>query len=140
MTVEQTVLTLPPYPRGYHLITEVVERQLSSAARVNRGIAHIMIMHTSAGLTLNENADPDVRDDFRTIFDQLVPDGDSRYIHTIEGTDDMAAHLKSTITGASVTVPMRDGRFFLGQWQGLYLCEFRNQGGPRRIAITILGE
>lgn len=98
-----------------------------------------MILHTSAGLTINENADPDVRVDFETIFNKLVPEGDPDYIHTMEGRDDMPAHVKAALVGSNLTVPVRGGRLLLGTWQGLYLCEFRNNGGARRVAVTVMG-
>ena len=135
----QRVLSLQPRTRGFHLVTRDIEGALPELASVECGLAHIMILHTSAGLSLNENADPDVRIDMGTIFDALVPEGDPAYVHTIEGPDDMAAHGKSTLTGSSVTIPVRAGRFLLGTWQGIYLCEFRNAGGSRRVAITVMG-
>jgi secondary thiamine-phosphate synthase enzyme len=105
---------------------------------VEQGLAHVMILHTSAGLTLNENADPDVRTDFGTIFDRLVPENQPEYVHTMEGPDDMPAHAKSSLVGSSITVPVRNGRFLLGTWQGIYLCEFRNRAAGRRLAVTVL--
>lgn len=139
-TILQEFVTLSPRPRGFHLVTREVERVIPDLARISRGLAHILILHTSAGLTLNENADPDVRTDFAGIFDRLVPERHPSYVHTLEGSDDMPAHAKSTLTGASLLVPVRDGRFVLGTWQGIYLCEFRNHGGSRRLAITVIGE
>lgn len=139
MKVVQKVLSLAPRSRGYHIITAEVLQGIPEVGDISQGIAHLLLLHTSAGLTLNENADPDVRTDFRTMVDAMVPDGDSRYIHTIEGPDDMAAHIKTTLTGASLAVPVRHGTFLLGRWQGIYLCEFRNHGGPRQLAVTILG-
>ena len=136
----QHVVTLQERRRGFHLITRDVESQIPELASVERGLAHVMIMHTSAGLTLNENADPDVRTDMGTIFDSLVPEGRPEYVHTIEGPDDMPAHAKAALVGSSVTIPVRNGRFLLGTWQGLYLCEFRNRGGARRLAVTILAD
>ncbi|HKK47447.1 MAG TPA: secondary thiamine-phosphate synthase enzyme YjbQ [Alkalispirochaeta sp.] len=135
----QRVISLRERSRGFHLVTEEVESATPELASVDQGLAHIMIMHTSAGLTLNENADPDVRTDFETIFDALVPEKRPEYVHTIEGPDDMPAHAKAALVGSSLTLPIRNGRFLLGTWQGIYLCEFRNHGGARRIAVTILG-
>lgn len=136
----QHVIALRPRPRGFHLVTREIESGIAELGSVQKGLAHVMILHTSAGLTLNENADPDVRADFATIFDHLVPEGRPEYVHTYEGADDMPAHAKSALIGASVTIPVRSGRFLLGTWQGIYLCEFRNRGGERRIAVTIFGE
>lgn len=121
-------------------MTSEVEAALPELADVDVGIAHIMILHTSAGLTLNENADPDVRTDFATIFDGLVQEGRREYVHTIEGPDDMPAHAKASLVGSSLVLPVQGGRFLLGTWQGIYLCEFRNHGGSRQIAVTVLGD
>ena len=140
MIALQEFVVLPPKPRGFHLVTEEVERSLPGLKDVPRGLAHVMILHTSAGLTLNENADPDVRVDLGGIFDRLVPENHPSYIHTLEGPDDMPAHAKATITGASVLVPIRDGRFVLGTWQGIYLSEFRNRAGSRRLVVTVLAD
>jgi secondary thiamine-phosphate synthase enzyme len=134
----QHVLTLTGRPRGFHLITDEIAQSIPELHTVEKGLAHIMILHTSAGLTLNENADPDVRTDFATIFDSLVPEDRPEYVHTYEGSDDMPAHAKTALAGTSVTVPVRNGRFLLGTWQGVYLCEFRNRGGSRRLAVTIV--
>lgn len=139
MNVYQSFITLQPRSQGFHLITQEVVRGTGDLERINAGLAHVMILHTSAGLTLNENADPDVRTDFSTIFDTLVPENDPSYVHTLEGPDDMPAHAKSTITGSSVIIPVREGRFVLGTWQGIYLCEFRSHGGSRRLVVTLMG-
>ncbi len=136
----QKVVSLSPRPRGFHLITREIEEAIPELASIETGIAHVMILHTSAGLTLNENADPDVRTDFETIFNRLVPENQRDYVHTIEGPDDMPAHVKASIVGSSVSIPVRGGRFLLGTWQGVYLCEFRNRGGSRRLAITVLSD
>ena len=104
------------------------------------GIATVFMQHTSASLTLNENASPDVREDFRTWFDRAVPDGADYFLHTLEGADDMPAHLKTTLTGSSLVIPVSEGRLALGTWQGIYLCEHRNNGGPRRVLVTAVGE
>lgn len=131
-------IQLPAYRRGYHLVTTEIQRQLPQLPR--HGILVLFIKHTSAALTLNENADPDVRRDFAAFFDRAVPENAPYFIHTLEGSDDMPAHLKASLLGASVTIPIREGRLNLGTWQGIYLCEFRNEGGPRKISVTILGE
>lgn len=134
--VRQINITLPNYPRGFHLVTQQLIDQLGDLP--NAGILHIIILHTSAGLTINENADPTVRVDFETILNQLVPEGSQQYIHTTEGLDDMPAHVKSSLVGHSVTIPISSGRLNLGIWQGVYLCEFRNAGGRRKLVATII--
>lgn len=133
--VRQINILLPSYPRGFHLITHLIEDQLDDLPQT--GLLHLFIQHTSAGLTINENADPTVRVDFETIFNQLVPEGSRHYIHTFEGPDDMPAHIKSSLAGQSVTIPITNGRLNLGTWQGIYLCEFRNHGGRRRLITSI---
>lgn len=129
-------IRLPRYPRGFHLITSEIVSQLP--ALPESGILLVFIKHTSAALTLNENADPDVRTDFETFFNRLVPDGSSYFVHTLEGADDMPAHIKASLLGASVTIPIQNHRLNLGTWQGIYLCEFRNEGGSRQLSLTIL--
>lgn len=137
----QKEITLKSRPRGFHLITNEILQQLPELKNISRGIAHIFIQHTSASLTINENADPTVRSDMETFFNRAVPESDMRYYeHTLEGTDDMTSHIKSSILGSSVTVPVTGGQFNLGTWQGIYLCEHRNYGGARRIVVTITGE
>jgi secondary thiamine-phosphate synthase enzyme len=131
----QKILHLPPYPRGFHLITHLVEE--AAGELPDTGIMHVLIQHTSAGLTLNENADPSVRDDFESFLNQLVPENHPLYSHILEGSDDMPAHLKASLVGNSVQIPITNGRLNLGTWQGIYLCEFRNRGGARRLVITI---
>ena len=132
----QQLLTLPPYPRGFHLITrEVVD---AAGKLPEAGIMHIHIQHTSAGLTINENADASVRYDFETFFNHLVPENHPLYSHTYEGADDMPAHLKASLMGSSLSIPISKGRLNLGTWQGIYLCEFRNHGGGRRLVISII--
>ena len=133
--VIQKSITLSPVRRGFHLITRKVEdavKQLPDA-----GIMHVLIQHTSASLTINENADPSVRDDFESFIDHLVPENHPLYSHIFEGADDMPAHLKASLMGSSVTIPITNGRLNLGTWQGIYLCEFRNHGGSRRLVITV---
>ncbi len=122
--------------RGFHLITDEVTGNL--APLPENGILHLFIKHTSAGLTINENADPDVRTDMESVFNHLVPERAPYYVHTIEGDDDMPAHAKSSLAGVSVTVPITRHRLNLGTWQGIYLCEFRNHGGERRVVATVL--
>ena len=134
---EQVTFHLPPYPRGFHLVTHHVEAALPELPVV--GLLHLFVQHTSAGLTLNENTDPTVRSDFASSFDELVPESAPYYEHTLEGPDDMPAHIKASLVGSSVCLPITQGRLGLGTWQGIYLCEFRNRGGARRLAATILG-
>lgn len=133
--IQQFEITLPSFRRGYHLITHLIEDQLNELPA--KGILNIFIQHTSAGLTINENADPTVRTDFETVFNKIVPEGDSDYIHTFEGKDDMPAHIKSSLVGQSVTIPITNHQLNLGTWQGIYLCEFRDHGGRRRLVMTI---
>lgn len=136
----QHTLTLPERRRGFHLITREVAGAVPELARTRAGLLHVFIQHTSASLTLNENASPDVRRDFETYFDHAVPDGWEPFTHTLEGPDDMAAHIKASLLGPSLTLPVRDGRLALGTWQGVYLCEHRDHGGPRRLVLTLTGE
>jgi secondary thiamine-phosphate synthase enzyme len=136
----QEEVRLEPRPRGFHLVTREVERGVPGLRRIAVGIAHVFIQHTSASLTLNENASPDVRRDFATWFDRAVPDGASYWTHTVEGADDMPAHVKASLLGASLTLPVRDGSFAVGTWQGIYLCEHRDSGGARRLTVTAFGE
>ena len=136
--IQQTEFVLRPRARGFHLITGEVAAHLPNLPRV--GLVNLFIQHTSAALSVNENCDPDVRGDREKIFNNLVKERESWYDHTLEGWDDMPAHAKSTIVGASLTIPITDGRFNLGTWQGIYLCEFRNHGGGRHIVATVIGE
>ena len=136
--IDQIEFSLRPQPRGIHLSTAEIIRRLPDLPR--KGLLNLLIKHTSAALALNENADPDVRRDLATIFDRLVPEDAPYYLHTDEGPDDMPAHAKSVIVGPSLTIPITGGRLNLGTWQGIYLCEFRNHGGPRKIVATIIGE
>lgn len=133
--VYQTEIALRGYPRGFHLITRDILDAIGELPK--NGVLHIFIKHTSAGLTINENADPTVRQDFESSFNELVREDESYYIHTLEGSDDMPAHIKSTLVGSSLSVPITDGRLNLGTWQGIYLCEFRNHGGSRKLVVTI---
>ncbi len=134
--IRQQELILRGYSRGFHLITPLIEQELKKLPEA--GLLHILVKHTSAGICLNENADPSVRTDFRSFFDGLVPENQSYYTHTLEGSDDMPAHLKSALVGASLSIPITQGRLNLGTWQGIYFCEFRNSGGPRNLILTIV--
>ena len=133
--IQQTQLRLPSFTRGFHLITQYILSELGTLPK--EGILHIFIKHTSAGLTINENADPSVRADFEGAFNRLAPENHPDYTHTFEGSDDMPAHIKSTLAGASVSMPITDHRLNLGTWQGIYLCEFRNHGGSRNLVLTV---
>jgi len=139
MQIVQSTLRLAPKRRGVHLITDEVMAQLPEIARFERGLLHLFLQHTSAALSLNENADPDVRRDTETFMRRLIPDGDPLFSHTLEGPDDMPAHLKSMLFGAQLTLPVTDGRLALGTWQGIYLVEARKHGGSRRIVATLTG-
>lgn len=134
--VSQNNLTLPAKSKGFHLITSDVLKALNTLPRT--GILHIHILHTSAGLAINENADATVRKDMDKAFDVLAPENQPFYQHTVEGPDDMPAHIKSVLTGSSVTIPITDGKLNLGTWQGIYLCEFRDEAPARKIVMTIL--
>ena len=136
LSANQIEITLPPFPRGCHLITHLIEKRLPKLPKF--GLLHIFLKHTSAGLTLNENADPTVRFDMESIMNRIVPEK-QQYEHDYEGADDMPAHAKSSLVGASLMIPISDGRLNIGTWQGVYLCEFRNRGGSRKIVITVLG-
>ena len=140
MKIFQQTLTLRERSRGFHLITRDIEHVVSKMEPVKAGICQVFIQHTSASLTINENADPTVRKDFETYFNKAVPENDPDYRHNSEGADDMPAHLKAAMLGSSVTVPITNGRFALGTWQGIYLCEHRNRGGERDVVITVWGE
>ena len=135
--VLQREFTLRPRSRGFHLVTDEIVRNLPPLPEA--GLLHLFIRHTSAGLSINENADPDVRTDLSAIFDRLVRERESYYVHTLEGDDDMPAHAKSTLTGVGLTIPIVGGRPGLGTWQGIYLCEFRNRAAGRRIVATVVG-
>jgi secondary thiamine-phosphate synthase enzyme len=133
--IQQINISLKPYPRGIHLVTSDIVKQLPDLPEL--GILHLFIQHTSAGLTINENADPTVRDDFNEFFNKLVLENQPWYKHTFEGPDDLPAHIKASIVGFSVTIPITKKRLNMGTWQGVYLCEFRNRGGSRNIVATI---
>lgn len=132
----QTEIQLRPRPRGFHLITDEIIRRLPELPPT--GMLNLFVKHTSCGLCINENADPDVRHDLGNIFDRLVPENQAYYTHTLEGSDDMPSHAKSVMSGVSLNIPITDGRLNLGIWQGVYLCEYRNRGGSRRIVATII--
>jgi secondary thiamine-phosphate synthase enzyme len=136
----QKEITLEARPRGFHLVTSEILRQLPELRAVKVGLMNLFIQHTSASLTLNENADPSVRRDFESYFNRAVPENEPYFEHQDEGPDDMPAHLKSSILGASLTLPITNGNPRLGTWQGIYLCEHRDYGGNRRIVVTIQGE
>jgi len=136
----QKTLQLPAFKRGFHLVTDEIEQQIPELERLSVGILHLFIQHTSASLTINENADPTVRSDLEAHFNQSVPENAPYYQHTYEGADDMPAHIKCSTLGCSVSVPITEGRLALGMWQGIYLAEHRNHGGKRRIVATIQGE
>ena len=133
--IKQTEFRLKPFPRGFHLITREVKGFLPELPAV--GFLHLFIKHTSAGLTINENADPTVRIDFESVFNHIVPERLPFLKHTFEGPDDMPAHIKSSMVGNSISIPITEGRLNLGTWQGIYLCEFRNHGGSRKLVATV---
>jgi secondary thiamine-phosphate synthase enzyme len=140
MRFHQTVIRLKARPRGYHLVTSEVVAALPELGRMKLGCLHLFLQHTSASLFINENADPDVRADFERWSDQLAPEGARYFEHTAEGPDDMPAHIKSSVFGISLTLPVRDGRLALGTWQGVYLGEHRDHGGARSVVVTLWGE
>jgi len=140
MKLYQQSLLLNPKKRGFHLITNDILQAFPKIREIKAGICQIFIQHTSASLTINENADPTVRKDFEMFFNKAVPENDSDYQHDYEGSDDMPAHLKASILGCSVMIPIRNGKFALGIWQGIYLCEHRDFGGERSLMITAWGE
>jgi secondary thiamine-phosphate synthase enzyme len=135
----QREITLEPRERGFHLVTREVLGRLPELARIDTGLLHLLIRHTSASLTLNENASPDVRRDFETWFNEAVPERASYWTHTLEGSDDMPAHIKAAVLGPSLTLPITGGRLALGTWQGIYLCEHRDRGGSRSLLATVWG-
>ena len=136
----QKEISISPKPRGFHLITNDIINNISVMSTVKNGILNLFIKHTSASLTINENADTTVRSDFESHFNYLVPEKQGYYSHTMEGPDDMPAHLKSSILGSSIDIPITNGNLNLGTWQGIYLCEHRNRGGSRKIVATINGD
>ncbi|MDT8402451.1 MAG: secondary thiamine-phosphate synthase enzyme YjbQ [Bacteroidales bacterium] len=134
--ITQIEIRLSGYSRGFHLITDLIEQKLPDLPET--GLLHLLIKHTSAGLTLNENADPSVRDDFESFINKLIPEDHPVYTHVFEGSDDIPAHIKSSLFGAELTIPITKHRLNLGTWQGIYLCEFRNRGGSRNILATVV--
>ena len=139
MKTIQREFRLPAMPRGFHLVTRLIEKEVPEMMEIEHGLLHVFIQHTTAILTGNENADPTVLEDFESQFDRAVPENAPFYRHTAEGPDDMPAHIKASLMGASVTVPITSGRLNLGTWQGIYLCEHRDRGGPRRLVVTAIG-
>jgi secondary thiamine-phosphate synthase enzyme len=135
----QREITLRPRPRGFHLVTGEIEEAMPELRELRVGLAHLFLLHTSASLTLNENASPDVRRDFETWFDEAVPEH-GPWTHTVEGPDDMPAHIKASLLGPALSLPVSRGRLALGTWQGVYLCEHRDRGGPRTVLATLWGE
>ncbi|MDX1671465.1 MAG: secondary thiamine-phosphate synthase enzyme YjbQ [Balneolaceae bacterium] len=135
----QIEITLAPKSRGYHLITEEIRSAVSEIEQIEVGIAHIFIKHTSASITINENADPSVRRDFETHFKRMVPEDTSMYEHTLEGPDDMTSHIKSSLLGSSLSIPISGGRLSLGTWQGIILCEHRDASKRRTLIVTLMG-
>ncbi|MEK6480898.1 secondary thiamine-phosphate synthase enzyme YjbQ [Catalinimonas sp. 4WD22] len=140
MQIFQKEIRLPSYPRGFHIITHQVEKEFEEIKKIQQGLLHVFIQHTSASLTINENADPTVREDFESHMNKMVPENAPYYEHTLEGPDDMPAHIKGSLMGSSVTIPISGGRLNLGTWQGIYLCEHRNRGGNRRLVLTAYGQ
>lgn len=140
MSVYQKEFSLKPRPRGFHIITDEVLQHIPELKNFKQGIANIFIKHTSASLSINENADPSVRTDMETHFNIMVPEDADHYEHTFEGPDDMTSHIKTSIIGSSLSIPVTNGKLNLGTWQGIYLCEHRNNGGSRKLVITIIGE
>lgn len=136
----QKEIRMSAKPRGFHKITREIEEQVPELSSYSVGTAHIFIKHTSASLTINENADPDVRLDMESYFNKIIPENAPYFRHTTEGSEDMPAHIKSVILGSSLTIPIKNGRLNLGTWQGIYLCEHRNYGGARNIVVTLNGE
>jgi len=140
MEWEQTDISIPSLGRGFHLITDDIINQIPQIAKYEIGLLHLFLMHTSASLTINENADPTVRDDLESHFNILAPEQQSYYKHTFEGADDMPAHIKSSMIGNSLTIPIRKGDLALGVWQGIYLCEHRDANQNRKIVLTLCGQ
>lgn len=139
MKTFQREISLPAFPRGFHLVTQLIEKETPEIGQIDVGVLHVFIKHTSASLTLNENADPTVLEDFEAHFNRAVPEKAPFYRHTAEGPDDMPAHIKASTMGSSVTIPITSGRLNLGTWQGIYLCEHRDRGGQRRLVVTAMG-
>jgi secondary thiamine-phosphate synthase enzyme len=139
MIFEQKELQLEPFKRGFHLITELILNQFPEIKKIEKGILKVFIKHTSASVSINENADPTVRSDFESHFNIMVPENASYYTHIYEGSDDMPAHIKASLLGSSIEVPITDGKLNMGIWQGIYLCEHRNFGGSRKLILSAFG-
>jgi secondary thiamine-phosphate synthase enzyme len=139
MEIFQKEFYLKARPKGFHLVTNEILQELPELKKFSSGIANFFIKHTSASLTINENADPDVRQDMRSFTDKMVPENLPYFVHTMEGPDDMPAHIKSSLFGSSINIPLTNGNLNLGTWQGIYLCEHRNNGGKRKIVVTTIG-
>ena len=140
MTIQQIRISLKRKPRGFHLVTDEIVDQIPGLEKIRVGLVHLLLQHTSAALTLNENADPAVRRDFESHFQRLVPEDPSLYEHLDEGIDDAASHLKASLLGATLSLPVSEGRLALGTWQGIYLCEHRHRAAGRQLVATVLGE
>ena len=139
MIFEQQELQLQPYNRGFHLITEIIKNRMPAYKNISKGFLKVFIKHTSASLTINENADATVRADFEKHFNVMIPENAAYYVHTYEGSDDMPAHIKSSVLGSSIEIPITNGKLNLGIWQGIYLCEHRNNGGARNLVVSFFG-
>ena len=140
MIWDQSLIELAPLPRGFHLVTNEIVAQAPDMTNCEVGLLHLFIQHTSASLAVNENADPDVRGDLERHFNVMVPENAPYYEHTLEGPDDMPAHIKAALLGSGLTIPIREGRLVLGTWQGIYLCEHRDHGGARKVVVTAFGD
>ncbi|MEO2062030.1 MAG: secondary thiamine-phosphate synthase enzyme YjbQ [Christiangramia sp.] len=140
MKIFQKEIRLKARPRGFHLVTEEIVSQFSEISKIEAGFLQVFIKHTSASLTINENADPSVREDFESHFNKMVPENQPYYKHTLEGPDDMPAHIKTALTGISLQIPITNGKLNLGTWQGIYLCEHRDHGGARKLVLTAYGK
>ncbi len=140
MSFFQKEITLPAFSRGFHLITETINQEFNEIIKIKVGLLYVFIKHTSASLTINENADPTVRTDFESHFNKFVPENAPYYEHIYEGADDMPAHIKTSLLGNSLTIPITNGKLNLGTWQGVYLCEHRNHGRSRKIVLTVTGD
>ncbi|MEE2772105.1 MAG: secondary thiamine-phosphate synthase enzyme YjbQ [Bacteroidota bacterium] len=140
MRIFQKEIRLKARPRGFHLVTDEIVNQFSEISKIEAGFLQVFIKHTSASLTINENADPSVREDFESHFNKMVPENQPYYKHTLEGPDDMPAHIKTALTGISLQIPITNGKLNLGTWQGIYLCEHRDHGGARKLVLTAYGK
>lgn len=140
MIIIQKEFRLKPRPRGFHLITDEILQQIPELHQIQTGLMHVFIKHTSASLSINENADPTVRKDFENYLNRLVPEDQTYYLHMDEGSDDLPAHIKSSLLGSNLTIPITSGQLNLGIWQGIYLGEHRNQGGARQLVVTVQGK